>query len=321
MDPQITGLHHVTAIATQPQENVDFYRDILGLRLVKKTVNFDDPGTYHLYYGDGEGSPGTIMTFFPWPQARRGSRGVGQATVTSFSVPQASLGYWADRLRAQNVLFEDPKTRFDEDVLTVLDGDGLKLELVAHQGAEDRPPWAGGGVPEKYAVRGFHSVTLEEVTSGPTIQVLEKMGFRKTQESGSRRRFEIADGGAGHQLDILERPDGQYGRIAAGTVHHVAFRTPDDANQAEWQKEIAGLGLGVTEVRDRQYFRSIYFREPGGTLFEIATDPPGFTFDESVEDLGTGLKLPPWLESRRQEIETILLPIDGKTPAAAKEDK
>lgn len=322
MEPQITGLHHVTAIATHPQANVDFYRDVLGLRLVKKTVNFDDPGTYHLYYGDGEGSPGTIMTFFPWPQARRGSRGVGQATVTSFSVPQGAIGYWTDRLRGQNVLFEDPKQRFDEEVVTLVDGDGLKLELVAHEGAEDRPAWIGGGVPEKHAIRGFNSVTLEEVSSAPTARVLETMGFRKTREAGSRSRFEVAGGGAGRQVDILEHPDGQYGRIAAGTVHHVAFRTPDDDNQIAWQHEIGGLGLGVTEVRDRQYFRSIYFREPGGTLFEIATDPPGFTFDESVEELGSGLKLPPWLEPRRREIEASLLPIDGvaATAMAKKEE-
>jgi glyoxalase family protein len=306
MKEQIAGLHHVTAIARDPQANADFYAGVLGLRLVKKTVNFDDPGTYHLYYGNETGQPGTIMTFFPWPQARLGSRGAGQATVTAFSVPEGSLGLWAERLKSLGVDFNGPEERFDEEVLTVHDPDGLLLELVARAG-DERAPWAGGPVPESMAVRGFYNVTLAEWNPEVTANLLTKtMGFRLLGESGNRLRFATGAGGAGARLDIVASPGAPRGVISAGTVHHVAFRAAGDAEQLAWQAKLAERGLHVTPVQDRQYFHSIYFREPGGVLFEIATDPPGFTFDEPVASLGSHLKLPPWLEPSRARIEEIL---------------
>lgn len=307
----INGIHHVTAIATDPQKNVDFYTSLLGLRMVKKTVNFDDPGTYHLYYGDGVGHPGTIMTFFPWPMARRGSRGAGQAVVTSFSVPEGSMGYWVDRLEAMNVTAEKPKTRFDEEVLVFLDPDGLKLELVAHADGDQGEPWSDGPVPAEYAVRGFHSVTLAVRNLDPTADLLtETMGLGKVTELGERFRFAATGDEIARRIDVLHTPDTATGNVAAGTVHHVAFRVPDDLAQAAWIEKLANAGVYPTEVRDRQYFKSIYFREPGGTLFEFATDPPGFTWDEEPAELGTGLRLPPWLEPQRDRIERALPKIE-----------
>jgi glyoxalase family protein len=308
----IGGIHHVTAIARDPQENVGFYTDALGLRLVKKTVNFDDPGTYHLYYGDEQGRPGTIITFFPWPMARRGSHGAGQATVTSFSVPQGSLGYWTERLDRHGIAFE-PRQRFDEEVLTLLDPDGLKLELVAHAGADERAPWEGGPVPAGHAVRGFEGVTLTEWNPAVTAELLTgTLGFRSIGEEGNRFRFESGAGGPGTRVDLVASPDAPRGHVAAGTVHHVAFRVADDPSQEEWRRKLLERGLHVSPVMDRQYFHSIYFREPGGVLFEIATDPPGFTWDETVAELGSGLRLPPWLEKERATIESILPPLAVK---------
>lgn len=308
MTTGIRGIHHVTAIATDPQRNVDFYAGVLGLRLVKRTVNYDDPGTYHLYYGDEEGRPGTILTFFPWPRARRGSRGTGQATVTAFSVPEGSLGWWDERLGRFGVIREDVTRRFDEEVLAFLDPDGMKLELAAHAGAADLPPWADGPVDAAHAVRGFHSVTLAESDPEATAGVLGSMGFTAAGEAGLRHRFRGSGGAAeaGTRVDLLIDPHGSPGHVAAGTVHHVAFRAADDADQLRWRETLLGRGLHVTPVLDRNYFHSIYFREPGGVLFEIATDPPGFAIDESVEELGSALRLPPWLEAQRERLESVL---------------
>ena len=320
MERQIGGIHHVTAIARDPQRNVDFYAGVLGLRLVKKTVNFDDPGTYHFYYGDGPGHPGTIMTFFPWPMARLGSRGAGQATVTSFSVPEGSLGWWAERLDRMGVQHDDPRPRFDEEVLTALDPDHLQIELVAQAGGtgDQRAPWDGGPVPAEHAIRGFEGVTLTEWNPEVTSEVLTGlMGFRQVSQAGDRFRFEVGIGGPGTRVDVLAKPDAPRGHVSAGTVHHVAWRTPDDAQQRAWHEEIQNRGLHVSPILDRQYFHSIYFREPGGVLFEIATDPPGFTKDEPAETLGTGLKLPPWLETQRQEIEGILPRIELRNEVTA----
>ncbi|MEE8525507.1 MAG: ring-cleaving dioxygenase [Thermoanaerobaculia bacterium] len=318
MNEKIAGIHHVTAIATDPQQNVDFYTGALGLRLVKKTVNFDDPGTYHFYYGDGSGHPGTILTFFPWPSARRGSRGSGQATVTSFSVPEDSLGFWTRRLEKLGIVVEEPKPRFDEEVLTFYDPDGLKLELVAHAGGADGgEPWSGGPVPAEHAIRGFHGVTLSERSLDPTARLLtEIMGYQAAGERRNRYRFEVEAGSVGRRIDILHTPDTGFGQIAAGTVHHVAWRVPDEAAQSAWSEALVREGLHPTEVKDRQYFKSIYFREPGGVLFEFATDPPGFLRDEELANLGTGLKLPPWLEPHRDRIEKALPPVESP-PAAA----
>jgi len=309
MPPHILGIHHVTAIASDPQQNINFYMDVLGLRLVKRTVNFDDPGTYHLYFGDEIGHPGTILTFFPWPNARRGSRGTGQATVTSFSIPPNALRYWVRRLGERNIAFERPAHRFDEEVITLYDPDGLQIELVAHTEADDYFVWRDGPIPLEVAIRGVYSVTLMEMGCEGTVPLLtEILGFVPVQEHGSRSRYQIGQG-PGSIVDVVCFPNSQPGRIAAGTVHHVAWRTPDDDQQLAWRELLAETGLHVTPVMDRQYFHSIYFREPGGVLFEIATDTPGFTLDEKNDLLGSELKLPPWLESQREEIERRLPPL------------
>ncbi len=305
MNDKIAGIHHVTAIATDPQQTLDFYAGALGLRLVKKTVNFDDPSTYHFYFGDGSGRPGTILTFFPWPSARRGSRGSGQATVTSFSVPEGSLGFWKQRFNDHGVVADEPKFRFEEEVLSFYDPDGLKLELVAHADSGGEP-WDDGPVSAENAIRGFHGVTLSEQSLDGTVRLLtEVMGYRPAGKHRNRFRFEAA-ADVGRRVDVLHTPDIGYGRIAAGTVHHVAWRVPDDDAQSAWSETLVGAGLHPTEVKDRQYFKSIYFREPGGVLFELATDTPGFLRDEAASALGTDLKLPPWLESHRVRIEEVL---------------
>lgn len=316
MSNEILGIHHLTAIAGEPQRNVDFYTGVLGLRLVKLTVNFDDPATYHLYFGDELGRPGTILTFFPWPGARHGRLGTGQATTVSFSVPEASLGYWTERLKAHSVSFDAPRARFDEEVLAFLDPDGLPLELVAHEGTQNGTPGEDGSVPGEYALRRFFGVTLSEASADPTALFLtQTLGFRPVAESNTRARYAIGSDGAGSYLDVLSLPSQPHGRVAVGTVHHVAWRTPTNEEQVVWRQRLAGHGLGVTQVIDRKYFRSIYFREPGGALFEIATDPPGFTVDENPEQLGAHLLLPPWLEPERPRIEGILPPLHVPEPA------
>jgi glyoxalase family protein len=318
MNRQIEGIHHVTALASDPQANADFYTGVLGLRLVKRTVNFDDPGTYHLYFGDELGRPGTLLTCFPWPGARRGTRGAGQATVTSFAVPQGSLGWWGERLASHGVLCEPPRERFAEETLTLFDPDGLQLELVAHAEADRRAPWEGGPVPPEHAVRGLAAVALAEWNPEVTARLLtETMGFRAAGEAGNRFRFAAGDGGPGTRVDLLATPDAPRGHIAAGTVHHVAWRVATDGEQEEWRRDLATRGLDVTPILDRQYFHSIYFREPGGVLFEIATDPPGFTWDEAPAELGSGLKLPPWLEPARAEIAAALPRLEVRASAAA----
>jgi catechol 2,3-dioxygenase-like lactoylglutathione lyase family enzyme len=314
MNKEILGLHHVTAIAGDPQRNIDFYAGLLGLRMVKLTVNFDDPSTYHLYYGDEMGHPGTILTFFPWPGAPKGRHGTGQLTATSFSIPEEAVGFWVQRLGQYHVAFEEPSRRFGEHVISFSDPDGLRLELVASHDA--RQPWRDGPVPAEYAVRGFHSVTLSEDGYDRTAPLLTNtLGFHQTLQEGNRSRYEIGEGGAGALVDILSLPDSGMGVVSVGTVHHVAWRTPDDDQQKAWRETIAQAGLHVTPVIDRKYFHSIYFREPGGVLFEVATDPPGFTVDEPSDQLGTQLLLPPWLEPMRGEIERTLPPV--RLPAIA----
>ena len=309
MSAVTTGIHHVTAITGEPQRNVDFYAGLLGLRLVKKTVNFDDPGTYHLYYGDGDGSPGSIMTFFPWPGAPQGRIGAGQLTVTSFSIPAASLGYWTERLVEGGVRFEKPEDRFGETVLRFPDPDGLRLELVA-AGEDRREGWAEGPAPAEHAVRGFHHVTLAVADPSRTAELMTgTLGFRNTSEAEGRTRYEAGEGGPGTTVDVADGTGFPRGTMGVGTVHHVAFRVPDEETQLELREEVGALGHNVTPVLDRNYFCSIYFREPGGVLFEIATDPPGFAVDEEPEHLGESLKLPPWLEPRRDRLEDVLPPL------------
>jgi len=308
MMPQTTGIHHVTAISGGPQRNVDFYAGTLGLRLVKKTVNFDDPETYHLYYGDGAGSPGTIMTFFPWAHAPGGRIGAGQLVVTSFSIPATSLGFWTERLIEKGVRFEKPRDRFGDTVLSFEDPDRLRIELVATE--DTRPGWSGGPAQDEHSVRGFHHVALAVETTDQTASLMtDTLGFRQVDETEGRIRLSAGEGTPGDLVDVVNAAGFPHGSMGVGTVHHVAFRVPDEETQLAVRAEISALGYSVTPVLDRNYFRSIYFREPGGVLFEIATDPPGFAVDEAEEELGTHLKLPPWLETRRDKLEEVLPPL------------
>jgi glyoxalase family protein len=313
---EISGIHHVTAVAGDPQRNLDFYTSVLGLRLVKLTVNFDDPGTYHFYYGDGIGRPGTILTFFPWMGLPRGRAGTGQTGVISFSVPTDSLRYWAARFGRAGVPHEEARHRFDEEVLAFRDPDGLQLELVSAAGPDPRPGWAEGPVPEDFAVRGLHSVSLWQQNNQRTAELLtEVMGFRPSSREGNVQRYAVAGGGPGAVVDLQEMPGQARATGGTGTVHHVAWRTPDEMQQLAWRRELLRAGANVTTVQERMYFRSIYYREPGGVLFEIATDPPGFTIDEPVSELGTHLRLPPWLEPQRELIEREVPPL--RLPVAA----
>ena len=315
MKTPLGGLHHVTAIATDPATNLAFYRDLLGLRLVKKTVNFDDPGTYHLYFGNGDGAPGTILTFFPWPGARRGSRGAGQAVTTSFVVPAGAIGWWRRRFQEEGVSSEDPQTDGERSRLVFYDPDGLRLDLVGRPDGEQLPAWDGGSVPLEAAIRGFAGVTLSERALESTSRLLtEVMGYRLTEEGAGRVVLALPGGALGSELEIVEAEG--HGQVAAGTVHHVAFRVADAESQLAWRQELVSRGLAVSEVKDRNYFHSIYFREPGGVLFELATDPPGFTADESPDELGSQLKLPPFLEAQRKSIETALPPLEAPAGAA-----
>lgn len=306
----VLGIHHITAISSDPQKTLDFYTRIMGLRLIKLTVNYDDPSTYHIYFGDEVGHPGTVLTFFPWPRQPRGRKGAGQATNTSFSVPRESVTYWEDRLRSHSISLGVPRKRLGDTVLSFEDQDGQGLELVGSKEIDDRTVWTEGPVPREHAIRGFHSVTLLEEELERTESVLvDTLGFRKVGEEENRFRYEAGKGAAGTILDIVTRPESKHAFVSVGTVHHVAFRASDDEHQMDLRQEILKADLNVTQVINRNYFHSIYFREPGGVLFEVATDQPGFTVDESPEKLGTSLALPPWLENSRTEIEENLPPV------------
>jgi glyoxalase family protein len=282
----------------------------LGLRLVKRTVNFDDPTAHHLYYGDGTGAPGTILTFFAWEGAHTGQLGLGQAVEIAFRVPKASLGYWTRRLVDKGVAFDAPEKRFGETVLGFKDPDGIRLELVAS--GDDTPvaAWTGP-VPAEHAIRGFHGVTLWLGDADPTATVLTKVfGYSAAGSEGSRSRFVAEGGGLASIVDIRAAPGFLRGRMGAGTVHHIAFRAASDAAQAAMSRALSEHGLHPTEQKDRNYFRSVYAREPGGVIVEIATDDPGFAADESLEALGTALKLPAQFEAYRAQIEAALPPLD-----------
>jgi glyoxalase family protein len=298
--PQLPGIHHVTAIAGEPQQNLDFYTGVLGLRLVKLTINFDDPGTYHLYFGNEAGSPGSILTFFPWPRAPRGIVGNGQVTATAFAVAPDSVDYWRARLE-ENGAGADESARFGERVLSFTDPDGLPLEIIASAHADAERAWKTGAVPPAHAFRGFHSATLSHQGYESTAELLHLMGFRFIGEENGRFRFETHEDFASI-IDLVAAPDLPHGRLGVGTVHHIAFRTADEEQQLRWRTDLLQHGYNVTPVADRKYFRSIYYREPGGVLFEIATDPPGFAIDEPLEHLGEKLMLPEWLESQRSDL-------------------
>jgi glyoxalase family protein len=305
----ITGLHHVTAMAGSPQENVDFYVGVLGLRLVKKTVNFDAPDVYHLYYGDETGQPGSILTFFPFRNIRSGAQGLGQAATTTFSIPKNSVDYWLKRFEYLKINHKPPQERFDEVVIYFEDGDGLGLELIAND-LDQREPFTYGHIPKEHAIRGFYSVELWESTYERTESLLVKLDHQFVRESGPRRRYSTSERGEpGKIIDIVWDAQQQYGIDGSGTVHHIAFDTPSDADQLAIREKLLTAGVRATQVLDRQYFHSIYFREPGGVLFEVATTPPGFLYDEDREHLGESLKLPPWEEHRRDYIEKLLQPI------------
>ena len=304
--PAVRGLHHVTAITGDAQRNVDFYTQTLGLRLVKVTINYDDPGTYHLYYGDGLGRPGTLMTFFVWPGGRGGRVGTGQVSETAFAIPVGAASYWAERLTRLGVRQVERKTRLGAAAVTFDDPDGLPLAVVESP-TDATHFWVNGEVPAEIAIHAFHSVTLAETAAELPAQVLaERFGYRETARENNRVRFELAGAAVAGIVDVVVMGQRALPAMGAGQVHHVAFATGSDAEQAAWLDLLRRGGVNVSPVMDRNYFHSIYFREPGGVLFEIATAGPGMTFNESVEELGTKLVLPPWLEESRGEIEKVL---------------
>ncbi|WP_099363823.1 ring-cleaving dioxygenase [Fredinandcohnia onubensis] len=306
MSKKTMGIHHITAIVGHPQENVDFYAGVLGLRLVKRTVNFDDPGTYHLYFGDEGGKPGTIITFFPWADAYQGKIGDGQVGVTSYVVPKGALDFWESRLEKFDIPFTKI-TRFGETYLEFDDPHGLHLEIVEREEGEINT-WTFGDVTPEVAIKGFGGATLFSAKPDKTAETLEKvMGLEKVDEEGDFVRYR-SSADIGNIIDLKVVPTGR-GQMGVGTVHHIAWRASDDKDQLDWQKHVAQNGYGVTPVQDRNYFNAIYFREHGEILFEIATDPPGFAHDESHETMGEQLMLPAQYEQYREQLEHSLIPI------------
>ncbi len=315
MAASIPGIHHVTCITGDVQKCVNFYVNVLGLRFIKKSINQDLPDTYHIYFGDYLGTPGTAMTFFGWPTWPRQRAGSGQVTTVTFAVPDGALDFWSSRMKKLGVDHQRT-TRFGAEALVLHDADGIALELVGGGSDERWAPWRESPVDEEHAIRGFHSVTMTLSETAATFNLLTSvMGFRKVNQEGHRTRFETGPGGPEATLDVIESPEGPVGEESIGTVHHVAWRTPDGAAQKTWRALLLQAGRNVTPVIDRWYFQSIYYREPGGVLFEIATDGPGFTVDETPEKLGTTLSLPPWFQVRRDRLDEILPPIAAPTTA------
>lgn len=299
MTDTIAGLHHVTAIAVDPQANLDFYIRVLGLRLVKQTVNFDSPDVYHFYYADRTGTPGTVLTFFPFTHAARGKAGPGTTRVVSWLVPAGALEHWMVRLTEHGLDFEGPYSRFGRTRIAFDDPEGLRLEIAEETGGATRPDAALGM---------FEGVTLALADLAPTARLLtDVFGYRKAGEEHGRVRYD-AHGNGGASVIELQAVSGEKVQ-AGGSVHHIAFRVPDEDALSRWRDRIAALGFNVTPIKDRLYFRSIYFREPGGVLFELATERPGFAVDEPEAALGQSLRLPPWLEKDRADIECRLPPI------------
>lgn len=301
------GIHHITAIVGHPQENVDFYAGVLGLRLVKKTVNFDDPATYHLYFGNDGGKPGTIITFFPWANAQQGEIGDGQVGVTAYAIPQGSLAFWKQRLAKFNVQYTVME-RFGEEVLAFNDPHGLHIELVEREAGETNT-WTTGEITPQFAIKGFAGATLYSTNPNETAKLVEEiMGLEVVGQEGDYIRFR-SSADIGNVIDLKLTTNGR-GIMGVGTVHHIAWRAIDNEDQLDWQKYISQHGYGVTPVRDRNYFNAIYFREHGEILFEIATDPPGFAHDESPETMGEKLMLPEQFEPYRAGMERRLIPIE-----------
>lgn len=299
------GIHHITAVAGDPQQNLDFYTGVLGMRKVKKTVNFDDPSVYHLYYGDETGRPGSVLTFFSWPHLQRGEPDQGQVVAIGFSVPEGALDFWMQHLEEQDIDFVEPFERFGKRVLGMQDPEGLHLELIADPDVNELEGWTGGPVPAEHAIRGFHGATLAEEGYAPTGQLLEQhLGFSKTDEIDGRHLYET-DATLGSVVEVIDQSE-LHGKPGKGTVHHIAFRAEDEEEQLAVREALVQEGYHVTEQKDRSYFKSVYFYEAGGVLFEVATDGPGFTVDESLDQLGRELRLPDWLENRRDLIEADL---------------
>ncbi|WHY32550.1 ring-cleaving dioxygenase [Cytobacillus firmus] len=307
MNKATSGIHHISAIVGHPQENIDFYAGVLGLRMVKQTVNFDDPGTYHLYFGNNEGKPGTIITFFPWANAFQGEIGDGQVGVTSYAIPRGALEFWKDRFKKFKISYTMER-RFSEESIRFQDPHGLVLEMVERDEGETNI-WTFGGITPDVAVKGFAGATLYSSQPEQTAHLLESvMGLERIGEEGEIIRFQ-SSAPIGNIID-LKKTSGKRGRMGVGTVHHIAWRAEDDQDQLEWREYVRSNGYGVTPVRDRNYFNAIYFREHGEILFEIATDPPGFAHDESPGEMGEKLMLPEQYENMRDRIERKLIPIE-----------
>lgn len=304
MENRILGLHHITAIADNAKRNYEFYTKIFGLRMVKKTVNFDDPGTYHFYFGDEIGTPGSILTFFPWEGIGQGRTGTGMATNIGYSVPKGSLEFWADRFKQFNIKYDEVTEKFGESCLSFRDPDGLNIDLIVANNEDKRKPWETDDVKVNVATRGFHNITLTLKNSEATAEILtDVLGYKLLNQKGNLYRFKTDAVESAAIVDIVELPGAAPGHNAAGTNHHVAFRVKDDTILMEYREKVLSKGLSITPKIDRDYFFSLYFREPGGVLFELATDNPGFTKDESLNELGAHLKLPKQYEPARTEIE------------------
>ena len=307
MENRILGLHHITAIADNAKRNHEFYTKVLGLRMVKKTVNFDDPGTYHFYFGDEAGTPGTILTFFPWEGIGQGRTGTGMATSIGYSVPKDSLEFWADRFKQFNVKQDSIREKLGEQYLSFKDPDGLNIDLIVSNDEDKRKPWETDEIKANVATKGFHNITLTLKKIEATAEILtDILGYKLLEQDGNRYRFITDAIDTANIVDLLELPDGKPGHNAAGTNHHVAFRVKDDTILMEYREKVLSKGLSITPKIDRDYFFSLYFREPGGVLFELATDNPGFTKDDPLNELGTHLKLPGQYEPAREKIEKVL---------------
>ncbi|MBO9203739.1 MULTISPECIES: ring-cleaving dioxygenase [Niastella] len=306
MEDKILGIHHITAIAGEAQRNFDFYTKVLGLRLVKKTVNFDDPHTYHFYYGNENGTPGTILTFFPWTHVHPGRLGTGMATDIGYAVPTGSLDFWGKHFEKHAVRFGQIDEQFGEQILRFEDPDGLRIQLV-EASADNRTPWETSEIKKDTAIKGFHSIVLTLRNIKPTASILTDIfGYKLLKQEGNRYRFVTDAIENAAIVDLVEEPEVPHGLVAGGTNHHVAFRVKNDQLLMQYREKIASKGYNITPKIDRNYFYSLYFREPGGVLFELATDNPGFAVDEPVNELGTHLKLPVQYESDRETIEKVL---------------
>ncbi|HET9486027.1 MAG TPA: ring-cleaving dioxygenase [Chryseosolibacter sp.] len=307
MENKVLGIHHITAIAGNAKRNFDFYTTVLGLRFIKKTVNFDDPGTYHFYFGNESGTPGTILTFFPWERMSKGKQGAGMATEIGYSVPDTSLAFWADRFKDNGVKIITSGERLGEEYLSFEDPDGLPLTLIVPSSPDSRQPWQTRDVKVQAATRGFHSITLTLRSVAETAKILTDIfDYSLLKQDGNRYRFVTHAVTSAGIVDLIEAPHEPAGINAAGTIHHVAFRVANEEVLMHFRQKVLSHGLNITPKIDRNYFFSLYFREPGGVLFELATDNPGFTVDEPLEELGKHLRLPPQYEASRAEIEKVL---------------